>query len=209
MISKVINLFRGILTRKNYFRYIISIFTLLLFSNSVNAQFKILEDLKKTGEQILKEEEKTKEKSTKPAPSAPATPPAKTQQETKPAPSAPAKPVEKPTQAVKQTAFSKSYRMMCSYQADGKVTQATYAVDGLKFTMNTITVGLGEKIKTDEAGGYFLALRQGSSNIVIVENNSKIMGFIQTITVDFDKVRADQVLAPMNRTYIGVCNKLS
>ena len=199
------------LTRKSYLKYAIPIFIFLFFCNSVNAQFKVLDDLKKAGEQILKEEDKPKDKSTKPASPAPATPPAKTQQDAKPVPSAPAKAPEKPPEAVKvkQTAFSKSYRMMCSYQADGKATQATYAVDGLKFTMNTISVGLGEKIKTDEAGGYFLALRQGSSNIVIVENNSKIMGFVQTITVDFDKVRADQVLAPMNKTYIGVCNKLT
>jgi nitrogen fixation-related uncharacterized protein len=107
------------------------------FINKANSQFKILEDLKKTGEQILKEQEqdKTKEKSTKPAPSAPTTPPAKTQQDTKPAPSAPAKPPEKPIQVIKQTPFSKSFRMMCTYTGNNRVQQFTYAVEGKNFIL--------------------------------------------------------------------------
>jgi hypothetical protein len=121
---------------KTFLKTTLFIIIFFTFINKANAQFKILEDLKKTGEQILKEEEKTKEKSTKPAPSAPATPPAKTQQDNKPAPSAPAKPPEKAPQAVKQTPFSKSFRMMCTYSGNNRVQKITYAVDGKNFILN-------------------------------------------------------------------------
>ncbi len=177
--------------------FIVIFFT---FINKGNAQFKILEDLKKTGEQILKEEEKSKEKSTKPAPSAPATPPAKTQQDNKPAPSAPAKPPEKVPQVVKQTPFSKSFRMMCTYTGNNRVQQFTYAVDGKNFILNSFNIELGV-----ETGGM-LATRQGTSNTVKLVNNQA--GIVQTIMVDFDKLKADQQVAPLNVTLIGVCNKL-
>jgi len=172
------------------------------FINKANSQFKILEDLKKTGEQILKEQEqdKTKEKSTKPAPSAPTTPPAKTQQDTKPAPSAPAKPPEKPIQVIKQTPFSKSFRMMCTYTGNNRVQQFTYAVEGKNFILNGVNIELGV-----ETGGM-LATRQGSSNTVKLFNNQPPIE--QTIMVDFDKLKADQQIMPMNVTLIGVCNKL-
>ncbi len=170
------------------------------FINKANAQFKILEDLKKTGEQILKEEEKSKEKSTKPAPSAPATPPAKTQQDTKPVPSAPAKPTEKAPQAIKQTPFSKSFRMLCTYTGNNQVKQFTYAVEGKDFLINGFNIELGV-----EAGGM-LATRQGSSNTVKLVNNQS--GIVQTIMVDFDKLKADQQVLPLNVTLIGVCQKL-
>jgi hypothetical protein len=189
------------MNRKNYLRCIISIFTLLLFNNSLNAQFKILEDFKKTGEYILKEEEKTKEKSTKPAPSTPAAPPAKTQQETKPVTPVPAKPVEKPPVVVKQIPFTKSFRMMCTYTGNNKVQQFTYAVDGKNFIINGANIELGV-----EAGGM-LATRQGSSNTVKFVNNQAVV--IQNIMIDFDKVKADQQVMPMNVTLIGVCQKLN
>lgn len=185
---------------KAFFKTTLFIITLFTFINNANAQFKILEDLKKTGEQILKEEEKTKEKSTKPAPSAPAAPPTKTQQETKPAPSAPAKPVEKPTQAIKQTPFSKSFRMMCTYTGNNRVQQFTYAVDGKNFILNGFNIELGV-----ETGGM-LATRQGSSNTVKFVNNQS--GIVQNIIIDFDKLKADQQVMPMNVTLIGVCQKL-
>ena len=179
--------------------FIIFFFT---FINKVNAQFKILDDLKKTGEQILKEQEqdKTKEKSTKPATSAPATPPAKTQQDTKPAPSAPAKPPEKPAQAIKQTPFSKSFRMMCTYSGNNKVQQITYAVDGKNFILNGFNIELGVEL------GGMLAIRQGSSNTVKFVNNQS--GIVVNTMVDFDKLKADQHVAPLNVTLIGVCQKL-
>ncbi len=173
------------------------------FINRANSQFKILDDLKKTGEQILKEQEqdKTKEKSTKPAPSSPATPPAKTQQDTKPVPSAPAKAPEKPAQVVKQTPFSKSFRMMCTYTGNNRVQQFTYAVDGKNFILNGVNIELGV-----ETGGM-LATRQGSSNTVKFVNNQS--GIVQNIMVDFDKLKADQQVMPMNVTLIGVCQKLN
>ena len=177
--------------------FIIIFFT---FINKANAQFKILEDLKKTGEQILKEEEKTKEKSTKPAPSAPATPPAKTQQDNKPAPSAPAKPPEKAPQAVKQTPFSKSFRMMCTYSGNNRVQQITYAVDGKNFILNGFNIELGVEL------GGMLAMRQGSSNTVKFVNNQS--GIVVNTMVDFDKLKADQQVATLNVTLIGVCQKL-
>jgi hypothetical protein len=170
------------------------------FINKANSQFKILEDLKKTGEQILKEEEKTKEKSTKPAPSAPATPPAKTQQDNKPAPSAPAKPPEKAPQAVKQTPFSKSFRMMCTYSGNNRVQQITYAVDGKNFILNGFNIELGVEL------GGMLAIRQGSSNTVKFVNNQS--GIVVNTMVDFDKLKADQQVATLNVTLIGVCQKL-
>ena len=181
--------------------FIIFFFT---FINKANAQFKILDDLKKTGEQILKEQEqdKTKEKSTKPATATPATPPAKTQQDTKPAPSAPVKPTEKPPQVVKikHTPFSKSFRMLCTYTGNNQVKQFTYAVEGKDFLINGFNIELGV-----EAGGM-LATRQGSSNTVKLVNNQS--GIVQTIMVDFDKLKADQHVAPLNVTLIGVCQKI-
>ena len=172
------------------------------FINRANSQFKILDDLKKTGEQILKEQEqdKTKEKSTKPAPSSPATPPAKTQQDTKPAPSAPAKPPEKPAQAIKQTPFSKSFRMMCTYSGNNKVQQITYAVDGKNFILNGFNIELGVEL------GGMLAIRQGSSNTVKFVNNQS--GIVVNTMVDFDKLKADQQVVTLNVTLIGVCQKL-
>ena len=179
--------------------FIIFFFT---FINKANAQFKILDDLKKTGEQILKEQEqdKTKEKSTKPAPSSPATPPAKTQQDTKPAPSAPAKPPEKPAQAIKQTPFSKSFRMMCTYSGNNKVQQITYAVDGKNFILNGFNIELGVEL------GGMLAIRQGSSNTVKFVNNQS--GIVVNTMVDFDKLKADQQVVTLNVTLLGVCQKL-
>jgi hypothetical protein len=181
--------------------FIIFFFT---FINKVNAQFKILDDLKKTGEQILKEQEqdKTKEKSTKPATSAPATPPAKTQQDTKPAPSAPVKPPEKPTQAIKQSPFSKSFRMMCTYSGNNKVQQYTYAVEGKNFIFNGFNIELGV-----ETGGM-LAIRQGSSNTVKLVINQQQSGIVINTMVDFDKLKADHQVAPLNVTLIGICQKL-
>lgn len=185
---------------KTFLKTTLFIIIFFTFINKANAQFKILEDLKKTGEQILKDEDKTKEKSTKPAPSAPATPPAKTQQDNKPTPSATTEPKEKPTQVIKQTPFSKSYRMMCTYSGNNRVQQFTYAVDGKNFILNGLNIELG--VET----GSMLATRQGSSNIVKLVNNQA--GIIQTIIVDFDKLKADQQIAPLNVTLIGVCNKL-
>jgi hypothetical protein len=185
---------------KTFLKTTLFIIIFFTFINKANAQFKILEDLKKTGEQILKEEEKAKEKSTKPAPSAPATPPAKTQQDNKPAPSAPAKPPEKAPQVVKQTPFSKSFRMMCTYSGNNRVQQITYAVDGKNFIINGFNIELGV-----EAGGM-LFTRQGTSNTVKFVNNQS--GIVQTTMVDFDKLKADQHVAPLNVTLIGVCQKL-
>jgi len=185
---------------KTFLKTTLFIIIFFTFINKANAQFKILEDLKKTGEQILKEEEKTKEKSTKPAPSAPATPPAKTQQDNKPAPSAPAKPPEKAPQAVKQTPFSKSFRMMCTYSGNNRVQQITYAVDGKNFILNGFNIELGVEL------GGMLAIRQGSSNTVKFVNNQS--GIVINTMVDFDKLKADQQVATLNVTLIGVCQKL-
>jgi hypothetical protein len=185
---------------KTFLKTTLFIIIFFTFINKANAQFKILEDLKKTGEQILKEEEKTKEKSTKPAPSAPATPPAKTQQDNKPAPSAPAKPPEKAPQAVKQTPFSKSFRMMCTYSGNNRVQQITYAVDGKNFILNGFNIELGVEL------GGMLAIRQGSSNTVKFVNNQS--GIVVNTMVDFDKLKADQQVATLNVTLIGVCQKL-
>ena len=185
---------------KTFLKTTLFIIIFFTFINKANAQFKILEDLKKTGEQILKEEEKTKEKSTKPAPSAPATPPAKTHQDTKPAPSAPAKPPEKAPQAVKQTPFSKSFRMMCTYSGNNRVQQITYAVDGKNFILNGFNIELGVEL------GGMLAIRQGSSNTVKFVNNQS--GIVVNTMVDFDKLKADQQVATLNVTLIGVCQKL-
>jgi hypothetical protein len=187
---------------KTFLKTTLVIIVFFTFINKVNAQFKILDDLKKTGEQILKEQEqdKTKEKSTKPAPSTPATPPPKTQQDTKPAPSAPAKPPEKPAQVIKQTPFSKSFRMMCTYTGNNRVQQFTYAAEGKNFILNGVNIELGV-----EAGGM-LAIRQGSSNTVKFVNNQPPI--VQTIMIDFDKLKADQQVMPMNVTVIGVCQKL-
>jgi hypothetical protein len=185
---------------KTFLKTTLFIIIFFTFINKANAQFKILEDLKKTGEQILKEEEKTKEKSTKPAPSAPATPPAKTQQDNKPAPSAPAKPPEKAPQAVKQTPFSKSFRMMCTYSGNNRVQQITYAVDGKNFILNGFNIELGVEL------GGMLAIRQGSSNTVKFVNNQS--GIVVNSMVDFDKLKADQQVATLNVTLIGVCQKL-
>jgi len=187
---------------KTFLKTTLVIIVFFTFINKANAQFKILEDLKKAGEQILKEEEKSKEKSTKPAPSAPATPPAKTQQDTKPVPSTPAKAPEKPAiQVVKQTPFSKSLRMLCTYTGNNRVQQFTYAVDGKNFIMNGFNIELGTQ--TQEVS----VLRQGTSNIVKYAGNSG--GIIQTIMVDFDKLKADQQIMPLNVTLIGVCQKLN
>jgi hypothetical protein len=185
---------------KTFLKTTLFIIIFFTFINKANAQFKILEDLKKTGEQILKEEEKTKEKSTKPAPSAPATPPAKTQQDNKPAPSAPSKPPEKAPQAVKQTPFSKSFRMMCTYSGNNRVQQITYAVDGKNFILNGFNIELGVEL------GGMLAIRQGSSNTVKFVNNQS--GIVVNTMVDFDKLKADQQVATLNVTLIGVCQKL-
>jgi hypothetical protein len=185
---------------KTFLKTTLFIIIFFTFINKANAQFKILEDLKKTGEQILKEEEKTKEKSTKPAPSAPATPPAKTQQDNKPAPSAPAKPPEKAPQAVKQTPFSKSFRMMCTYSGNNRVQQITYAVDGKNFILNGFNIELGVEL------GGMVAIRQGSSNTVKFVNNQS--GIVINTMVDFDKLKADQQIATLNVTLIGVCQKL-
>jgi hypothetical protein len=185
---------------KTFLKTTLFIIIFFTFINKANAQFKILEDLKKTGEQILTEEEKTKEKSTKPAPSAPATPPAKTQQDNKPAPSAPAKPPEKAPQAVKQTPFSKSFRMMCTYSGNNRVQQITYAVDGKNFILNGFNIELGVEL------GGMLAIRQGSSNTVKFVNNQS--GIVVNTMVDFDKLKADQQVATLNVTLIGVCQKL-
>jgi hypothetical protein len=185
---------------KTFLKTTLFIIIFFTFINKANAQFKILEDLKKTGEQILKEEEKTKEKSTKPAPSAPATPPAKTQQDNKPAPSVPSKPPEKAPQAVKQTPFSKSFRMMCTYSGNNRVQQITYAVDGKNFILNGFNIELGVEL------GGMLAIRQGSSNTVKFVNNQS--GIVVNTMVDFDKLKADQQVATLNVTLIGVCQKL-
>jgi hypothetical protein len=185
---------------KTFLKTTLFIIIFFTFINKANAQFKILEDLKKTGEQILKEEEKTKEKSTKPAPSAPATPPAKTQQDIKPAPSVPSKPPEKAPQAVKQTPFSKSFRMMCTYSGNNRVQQITYAVDGKNFILNGFNIELGVEL------GGMLAIRQGSSNTVKFVNNQS--GIVVNTMVDFDKLKADQQVATLNVTLIGVCQKL-
>ena len=44
---------------KTFLKTTLFIIIFFTFINKANAQFKILEDLKKTGEQILKEEENT------------------------------------------------------------------------------------------------------------------------------------------------------
>jgi hypothetical protein len=106
----------------------------------------------------------------------------------------------------KQVAFNKSYRLACTFSADGKVTQATFGADGKKFIMNTINMDLGVEMKNDT--GSVIATREGSTSVVKFVNNVQALGLIQTITIDFEKGRADQLVMPLNRTYIGICNKL-
>jgi len=106
----------------------------------------------------------------------------------------------------KQVPFNKSYRLACTFSADGKITQATFGVDGKRFIMNSINMDLGVTLNSDE--GSVSAARQGSTSIVKFVNNIKPLGMIQTITIDFEKGRVDQLVMPQNRTYIGVCNKL-
>jgi hypothetical protein len=52
-----------------------------------------------------------------------------------------------------------------------------------------------------------LATIQVSSNTVKFVNNQS--GIVQNIMVDFDKLKADQQVMPMNVTLIGVCQKLN
>jgi hypothetical protein len=171
------------------FLILITTFFLLVIKPGFS-QFKVLDDLKKAGDQLQKELETPKEKPPSAAqPSAPK-PPAATQ---------PSTPV-KAAQAIKQTPFSKSFRMMCTYTGNNRVQQFTYGVDGKNFILNGVNIELG--VQT----GGMLATRQGSSNTVKLFNNQPPIE--QTIMVDFDKLKADQQIMPMNVTLIGVCNKL-
>ena len=65
---------------------------------------------------------------------------------------------------------------------------------------------LGVEMKNDT--GSVIATREGSTSVVKFVNNVQALGLIQTITIDFEKGRADQLVMPLNRTYIGICNKL-
>ena len=177
------------------FLILITTFFLLVIKPGFS-QFKVLDDLKKAGDQLQKELETPKEK----PPSAPKPPAAAQPSAPKPpAATQPSTPV-KAAQAIKQTPFSKSFRMMCTYTGNNRVQQFTYGVDGKNFILNGVNIELG--VQT----GGMLATRQGSSNTVKLFNNQPPIE--QTIMVDFDKLKADQQIMPMNVTLIGVCNKL-
>jgi hypothetical protein len=171
------------------FLILITTFFLLVIKPGFS-QFKVLDDLKKAGDQLQKELETPKEKPPAAAqPSAPK-PPAAAQ---------PSTPV-KAAQAIKQTPFSKSFRMMCTYSGNNRVQQITYAVDGKNFIINGFNIELGVEL------GGMLAIRQGSSNTVKFVNNQS--GIVVNTMVDFDKLKADQQVATLNVTLIGVCQKL-
>ena len=183
---------------KNYLKFYFTIVLFFFLTNSVFSQFKVLDDLKKTGDQIFKDagsEKKVSDTQKSPAPVQNTQSTPKVQQQAEKLPAIP-----------KQIPFTKSYRMSCTYQADGKTTHATFGIDGLNFIMNTMNIKLGER--TDSPDVRILAIRDGSSSVVKFENIVKALGMTQTITIDFEKGRADQFVLPTNRTYIGVCQKL-
>jgi len=76
-----------------------------------------------------------------------------------------------------------------------------HAVDGKIFIIN------GFNIELDTQTEEISVLRQGTSNVVKFVNNQNPI--IQTIMVDFDKLKADQQMAPLNVTLIGACQKLN
>ena len=182
------------------FLILIATFFLLVIKPGFS-QFKVLDDLKKAGDQLQKELETPKEKP--PAAAQPSTPkpPAAAQPSTPKPPAAaqPSTPV-KAAQAIKQTPFSKSFRMMCTYSGNNRVQQITYAVDGKNFIINGFNIELGVEL------GGMLAIRQGSSNTVKFVNNQS--GIVVNTMVDFDKLKADQQVVTLNVTLIGVCQKL-
>jgi len=190
---------------KNYLKFSFIIVLFFFLTNSFFPQFKFLVDLKKTGDQIFKDTGSEKKVSDTPKSPAPVQ---NTQSTPKVQQSAP--PVQQQAEKLpaipKQIPFTKSYRMSCTYQADGKTTHATFGVDGLNFIMNTMNIKLGERMDSPDV--RILAIRDGSSSVVKFENIVKALGMTQTITIDFEKGRADQFVLPTNRTYIGVCQKL-
>jgi len=188
---------------KNYFKFS-AVCIFLLLTNSVFSQFKVLDDLKKTGDQIFKDTNSEKKSTDVPK----STPVQNNQSVPKVQQNAPPaqQQAEKSPAIPKQIPFTKSYILSCTYQADGKTTHATFGVDGLNFIMNTMNIKLGER--TESTDVKILAIREGSSNVVKFENVVKALGMTQTITIDFEKGRADQFVLPTNRTYIGVCQKI-
>lgn len=201
---------------KNFFRITISFLILNFLTNSVFSQFKVLDDLKKTGDQILKETGSGKGTSTAPQ-SSPTKPPTSVQTKE-----------SVPQQQTKSTMPEGVYALVCIFKVEDRFgttgdTRRIYIFNdkenmwGLVFSVNEKFEGaLGKKHAIpgnyNMSPGYIIAKKEGENKTLIYEKNNSYLTFIEYTKVDFNKDNAQLSRVKRDKsstdTYEGDCKKI-